>query len=64
MKITSIATIILDLSLPDGHGTETFDKASIFAPEVPILALNNSVEERHRQKAVQRGAQDCLPKDS
>ena len=62
LKRLKIATVILDLSLPDGHGMEAFDSVSMSAPGVPILVLCGSDDEETAKKAVQRGAQDYLPK--
>jgi diguanylate cyclase (GGDEF)-like protein/PAS domain S-box-containing protein len=63
LKCLSIDAVILDLSLPDSHGIETFDKVSICAPGVPILVLSDSAAEDVAKEAVRRGAQDYLPKD-
>jgi len=64
LKRLKIVTVILDLSLPDSHGVETFDRVSMSAPGVPILILvgSESEEEENAKKAIQRGAQDYLPK--
>lgn len=63
LKQLSIEAVILDLSLPDSHGIETFEKVSACAPGVPILVLSDSSEEDVAKEAVHRGAQDYLPKD-
>ncbi len=63
LKQLSLEAIILDLSLPDSHGIETFDKVSISAPGVAILVLSDPAEEEVAKEAVRRGAQDYLPKD-
>lgn len=57
-----IAAVILDLFLPDSHGIETFDRVSIVAPRVPVLILSGPEDEKAAKRAVQRGAQDFLPK--
>jgi diguanylate cyclase (GGDEF)-like protein/PAS domain S-box-containing protein len=54
-----VAAILLALSLPDGHGIETFDKVFAAAPDIPILILGND-NEALAQEAVSRGAQDYL----
>jgi diguanylate cyclase (GGDEF)-like protein/PAS domain S-box-containing protein len=59
----SVGAIILDLSLSDSQGIETFDKVSEAAPGVPILVLSTTEEEELAKQAVQRGAHDYLPKD-
>jgi len=51
--------VLLELSLPDSHGIETFDKLFSAAPDVPILVLGNG-NEALAKEAVGRGAQDYL----
>lgn len=63
LKTLSIEAVILDLSLPDSQGMETFHKVSISAPGVPILVLSDSAQEEVAQEAVLHGAHDYLPKD-
>lgn len=62
LKRLSVDAIILDLSLPDSHGIETFDRVSGSAPGVPILVISDDQEEAIAKEAVQRGAQDYLPR--
>jgi diguanylate cyclase (GGDEF)-like protein/PAS domain S-box-containing protein len=57
-----IAAILVDLSLPDSHGIETFDKLFDAVPQIPILVLAGSLDEDIAKSAVQRGAQDYLLK--
>jgi len=54
-----IDAVLLELSLPDSHGIETFDKLFAAAPDVPILVLGNG-NEALAKEAVGRGAQDYL----
>jgi diguanylate cyclase (GGDEF)-like protein/PAS domain S-box-containing protein len=54
-----IDAVLLQLSLPDSHGIETFDKLFAIAPDVPILILDNG-NEALAKEAVGRGAQDYL----
>jgi diguanylate cyclase (GGDEF)-like protein/PAS domain S-box-containing protein len=56
-----IDAVLLELSLPDSHGIETFDKLFIAAPDVPILILGGNANETLAKQAVGRGAQDYLP---
>jgi diguanylate cyclase (GGDEF)-like protein/PAS domain S-box-containing protein len=58
----SVAAVLLQLTLPDSRGIETFDKVFAAAPEIPILILGN-VSETLAQQAVERGAQDYLLPD-
>ena len=55
-----IAAVLLDLSLPDSHGIETFDKLFAAAPDIPILILDGNDPESLAKLAVSRGAQDYL----
>lgn len=54
--------ILLDLSLPDSHGLETFFAMHAHVGEVPIVVLSGYNDERTAIKAVQAGAQDYLVK--
>src|SRR6202158_5836632 len=54
-----VDAVLLELSLPDSHGLETFDKLFLVAPDVPILILGNG-NEALAKEAVGRGAQDYL----
>jgi diguanylate cyclase (GGDEF)-like protein/PAS domain S-box-containing protein len=54
-----IAAVLLQLSLPDSHGIETFDKLFLAAPDIPILIFGNG-NEALAKEAVGRGAQDYL----
>jgi len=55
-----IAAVLLELSLPDSKGIETFDKVFAAAPDVPILILGGNANEALGKEAVVRGAQDYL----
>lgn len=57
-----IDVILLDLSLPDSHGLETFVSVYGQAREVPIVVLSGLDDETLAVKAVQEGAQDYLVK--
>jgi signal transduction histidine kinase len=58
----SLDIILLDLSLPDSHGTETFEKAKERAAHTPIVVLSGLDDENFAVKAMQLGAQDYLVK--
>ena len=58
-----ISAVLLQLSLPDSQGIETFDKLFAAAPDVPILILGGVAEEARAKQAVGRGAQDYLLPD-
>jgi DNA-binding response OmpR family regulator len=51
-----IAAVLLELTLPDSHGIETFDKLFAAAPDVPILILGGNVPEALAKEAVGRGS--------
>ena len=54
--------ILLDLSLPDSQGLETFFAMHAHAGNVPIVVLSGYNDEQTAIKAVQAGAQDYLVK--
>ena len=57
-----IEVILLDLTLPDGQGIETFDQVHRAAPKALILVLSGSTDEEAPRLALQRGAHDYLAK--
>jgi diguanylate cyclase (GGDEF)-like protein/PAS domain S-box-containing protein len=59
-RLAGKAAILVDLSLPDSHGIETFDKLFRRAPQIPILILCTPQEEETAKLAVQAGAQDFI----
>jgi PAS domain S-box-containing protein len=54
--------IILDLSLPDSWGLDTFSKLHIKTPDTPIIVLTGIEDEKIGIDAVKMGAQDFLLK--
>jgi PAS domain S-box-containing protein len=54
--------VLLDLSLPDGHGLETVTRMHAAAPGVPIVVLTGLDDEALALTAVRQGAQDYLVK--
>ncbi len=58
----SADVVLLDLSLPDSHGFETFEAMHAGAPTVPIVVLSGLDDEDLAVRAVQEGAQDYLVK--
>jgi PAS domain S-box-containing protein len=54
--------VLSDLSLPDSHGFETFQRLHAQAPEIPILLLSGTDDETLAARAVREGAQDYLVK--
>ena len=59
-----IATILLDLTLPDGQGLEALDQVLEAAPNALILVLCAAGDEEIARQAVQRGAHDYFVKDN
>ncbi len=56
------AVVLLDLSLPDSRGIETFLKLHAQAPGVPVVVLTGLADETVAVQAVHEGAQDYLVK--
>ncbi len=54
--------VLLDLSLPDAHGINTFKKAHTAAPYQSIIVLTGLDDETLAMRIVQEGAQDYLVK--
>jgi diguanylate cyclase (GGDEF)-like protein len=57
-----IELLLLDLSLPDSHGLETFTKVYAHSPKVPIIVLTGNDDSALALSAVKAGAQDYLVK--
>ena len=57
-----VDAILLDLTLPDSAGFDTFTKVYEKAPQVPIILLTGMQDEEQASRAVQEGAQDYLVK--
>ena len=54
--------ILLDLTLPDSHGLDTFKKIHSQAPALPIIVLTGNDDDVLSSRALQEGAQDYLVK--
>jgi len=57
-----VDVVLLDLSLPDSHGLETFSKLERTCPTTPIVVLSGLDDEQMAVRAVREGAQDYLVK--
>ena len=62
LKAASFDVLLLDLSLPDSSGPETFVRARQQAPGLPILVLTGQANESVGLEAVRHGVQDYLVK--
>ncbi len=54
--------VLLDLSLPDSRGFETFHTAHAHAPAIPFIVLTHLDDAEHALKTLHAGAQDYLVK--
>ena len=55
--------ILLDLTLPDSLGWESFEKVRELAFDTPIIILTGNEDRDLALKALKAGAQDYIPKD-
>jgi DNA-binding NarL/FixJ family response regulator len=62
LGVGDIDVILLDLSLPDSQGEETFTKVKACAPDIAIVVLSGLDDEAIALRMVKGGAQDYLPK--
>lgn len=62
LRLSRIDVILLDLSLPDGSGTEGVTRLRQEAPEVPIVVLTGSDDEALAEACLRAGAEDFLSK--
>ncbi len=61
-RLGGMDVVLLDLTLPDSHGLETFQRVRAHAPSMPVVVLTGLDDETVAVRAVQEGAQDYLPK--
>src|SRR5215210_5254508 len=62
MRLPGIDLILLDLTLPDSDGIDTFLKVQNVTLETPIVVLSGIDDEALAMETVQHGAQDYLVK--
>src|SRR4029079_10120258 len=62
LSLAETELVLLDLSLPDSHGLETFSKVYAHSPKVPIIVLSGNDDQTLALFAVKSGAQDYLVK--
>src|SRR5437867_6207163 len=53
-----VDVILLDLSLPDSKGFDTFQRVQSHAKELPVIVLTGFDDEELAMRAVRDGAQD------
>ncbi|MDA1304478.1 MAG: GGDEF domain-containing response regulator [Nitrospirae bacterium] len=63
LELNKMDVILMDLSLPDSMGLDTFHQLRAKVPDTPILVLSGVNDEDVAVAAVQHGAQDYLVKD-
>jgi DNA-binding NarL/FixJ family response regulator/soluble cytochrome b562 len=59
----TIDVVVLDLSLPDSAGRETFDQIHSSYPDVPIVVMSNNKDRALAIDMVKRGADDYVVKN-
>jgi CheY-like chemotaxis protein len=57
-----VDVVLLDLSLPDAHGIETFSRLAAAVPDQPVVVLSGYDDEQLAVETVHQGAQDYLVK--
>lgn len=57
-----INIVLLDLSLPDSMGLDSFSRIHAHAPKMPVVIVTGSTDEMQAITALQKGAQDYLIK--
>ena len=62
LQTGDIDLILLDLSLPDSHGLDTFTRVRTQAPKVAVIVLSGQDDEDAAIKTMRAGAQDYLVK--
>jgi len=62
LKNGGVDVVLLDLSLPDSQGLDTFEKVQAQAPAVPVVVLTGFDDETLAVEAMRHGAQDYLVK--
>jgi two-component system, sensor histidine kinase and response regulator len=63
LKTNPCDLILLDLSLPDSSGLDTFYKIKNSHPKIPVIILSSHTNHAVAIQAVQQGAQDYLNKN-
>jgi diguanylate cyclase (GGDEF)-like protein len=59
----NIDIVLLDLTLPDSVGLDTFGRVHAHAPLTPVVVITSSADENQAVMAFQKGAQEYLIKE-
>ena len=62
LSTRAAGVVLLDLSLPDSYGFDTFLRVYAHSPKVPIIVLTGHDDQKVALSAVKTGAQDYLVK--
>jgi len=62
LKKSRYQLILLDLSLPDSHGIETFEKIHLAAGSIPIVICSGLSDKQRAIDTIAKGAQDYIVK--
>jgi CheY-like chemotaxis protein len=62
LRAGDVDIVLLDLSLPDSQGIETFVRLNQAMPGIPTIVLSGLADEALAVRAVREGAQDYLVK--
>lgn len=63
LETGGVDLLLLDLGLPESKGLETIDRLPDSASDLPVVVLTGLDDQETAVEAIQRGAQDYLPKD-
>jgi PAS domain S-box-containing protein len=63
LKDEIIDVVLVDLTLPDSKGIDTYDAVYAHAPDIPIIVLTVTDNDALALTAIQKGAQDYLIKE-
>ena len=62
LRNNQVDVVLLDLSLPDSYGIDSFSRLNITSSSIPILILSGLSDTKFAHEAVKIGAQDYLVK--
>ena len=62
LESDSVQVVLLDLGLPDGHGTETLDRILPVTGTAAVVVMTDIEDRELAEAALERGAQDFLVK--